>query len=182
MPAFSVLRLESFMKTLLLLRHAKSAWPEGVDDHDRPLADRGRCDAPRMGAYIAEAGLWPDFALVSSARRTLETWALVEPALGKACPSRTVSSIYEAEPAAILAAIHTAPQQSETLLVIGHNPGFEDLAAMLASAGNAHAIGQLKTKYPTAGLAVIGFDVGRWSDVVPGAGTLDMFVTPKTLP
>ncbi|MCR6501671.1 histidine phosphatase family protein [Shinella sp. CPCC 101442] len=170
------------MKTLLLLRHAKSAWPEGVDDHDRPLADRGRRDAPRMAAYIAEVGLQPDFALVSSARRTLETWALVEPALGKACPSQTVASIYEAEPAAILAAIHAAPQQSETLLVIGHNPGFEDLAAMLATAGDADAIGRLKTKYPTAGLAVIRLDIERWSDVVPGTGTLDMFVTPKTLP
>lgn len=170
------------MKTLLLLRHAKSAWPEGVDDHDRPLADRGRRDAPRMAAYIAEAGVQPDFALVSSARRTLETWALVEPALGKACPSQTVASIYEAAPAAILAAIHAAPQQSETLLVIGHNPGFEDLAAVLATAGDADAIGRLKTKYPTAGLAVIRLDVERWSDVVPGTGTLDMFVTPKTLP
>ena len=68
------------MKRLLLLRHAKSAWPDGVEDHDRPLSDRGRRDAPRMGAYIAAAGLRPDFALVSSARRTQETWALVAPA------------------------------------------------------------------------------------------------------
>lgn len=170
------------MKTLLLLRHAKSAWPEGIDDHDRPLADRGRRDAPRMAAHIAGAGPRPDFALISSARRTLETWALVEPALGKPCPSQTVSSIYEAEPAAILAAIHAAPQQSETLLVIGHNPGFEDLAAMLATAGDADAIGRLRTKYPTAGLAVIRLDVERWSDVASGTGTLDRFVTPKTPP
>lgn len=67
------------MKQLLLLRHAKSAWPDGVADHDRPLADRGRRDAPRMGAYIAKAGLQPDFALVSSALRTQETWGLVAP-------------------------------------------------------------------------------------------------------
>ena len=78
------------MKRLLLLRHAKSAWPEGVEDHDRPLGDRGRRDAPRMGAYMASAGLQPGFALVSSARRTQETWALVEPALAARCASRTV--------------------------------------------------------------------------------------------
>lgn len=170
------------MKTLLLLRHAKSAWPDGVDDHDRPLAERGRRDAPRMGAYMAEVGLEPDFALVSSARRTQETWALVAPALGKACPSQTVASIYEAEPAAILAAIHAAPQESGTLLVIGHNPGFEDLAALLAPEGEADTVARLRTKYPTAGLAVIRFDSKRWADIAPGAGRLAAFVAPKTLP
>lgn len=182
MPVFFVSRRALSMKTLLLLRHAKSAWPGGVDDHDRPLADRGRRDAPRMGAYMAEMGLEPDFALVSSARRTQETWALVAPALGKDCPSQTVASIYEAEPAAILAAIHAAPQESATLLVIGHNPGFEDLAALLAPAGDADALARLRAKYPTAGLAVIRFDSERWADIALGAGRLVTFVTPKTLP
>ena len=169
------------MKTLLLLRHAKSAWPDDVEDHDRPLADRGRRDAPRMGAYMASAGLQPDLALVSSARRTQETWALVAPALGKACISRTVPSIYEAEPAAILAAIHDAPQQSEMLLVIGHNPGLADLAAALAPVGDAQALARLGTKYPTAGLAVITFEAERWEDVASETGTLAALVTPKTL-
>lgn len=182
MPAFFVSQPEFSMKTLLLLRHAKSAWPDGVDDHDRPLAERGRCDAPRMGAYMAEVGLEPDVALVSSARRTQGTWALVAPILGKACPSQTVASIYEAEPAAILAAIHAAPQESATLLVIGHNPGFEDLAAMLAPAGDVDTLARLRTKYPTAGLAVIRFDIERWADIAPAAGRLVAFVTPKTLP
>lgn len=170
------------MKRLLLLRHAKSAWPEGVADHDRPLAARGRRDAPRMGAYLASAGLQPDFALVSSARRTQETWALVAPALHGSCPFLTVPSIYEAEPPAILAAIRNAPEASETLLVIGHNPGFENLAALLAPAGDGDALARLKEKYPTAGLAVIRFDVTHWSDIAPGTGLLDAFVVPKALP
>ena len=170
------------MKRLLLLRHAKSAWPEGVEDHDRPLGDRGRRDAPRMGAYMASAGLQPDFALVSSARRTQETWALVEQAFAKPCPSRTVPAIYEAEPAAILAAIRTAPEESETLLVIGHNPGFENLAALLVLGGDGDALERLRTKYPTAGLAVIVFDVECWENAAPGTGRLEGFVTPKTLP
>lgn len=170
------------MKHLLLLRHAKSAWPDGVEDHDRPLADRGRRDAPRMGAHISAAGLNPDFTLVSSARRTQETWALVAPALAKPCPSRTVTAIYEADPAAILKAIHEAPAESRTLLVIGHNPGFEDLVALLAPEGEAGALARLGTKYPTAGLAVIAFDIEAWADAAPGKGRLDAFVTPKTLP
>ncbi|MGQ3296205.1 MAG: SixA phosphatase family protein, partial [Shinella sp.] len=149
---------------------------------DRPLSDRGRRDAPCMGAYLASAGLQPDFALVSSARRTQETWALVEQALAKPCPSRTVPSIYEAEPAAILAAIQAAPGESETLLVIGHNPGFENLAALLAPDGDGDALERLRAKYPTAGLAVIVFDVERWENAAPGTGRLEGFVTPKTLP
>lgn len=170
------------MKRLLLLRHAKSAWPEGMDDHDRPLGDRGRRDAPRMGAYLASAGFMPDFTMVSSARRTQETWALVEPALGRPCPSGTVPSIYEAEPSAILAAIRTAPEDCETLLVIGHNPGFEQVAALLAPDGEADALGRLQAKYPTSGLAVITFDIARFADVAPGLGRLEAFVSPKTLP
>lgn len=169
------------MKRLLLLRHAKSAWPENVADHDRPLADRGRRDAPRMGAYIAAAGFLPDFALVSSARRTQETWALVAPALAKPCPSRTVTSIYQAEPSAILTAIRQAPAESQTLLVIGHNPGFEDVASLLAPDGEADTLARLRAKYPTAGLAVITFDSKTWADVAAGAGWLQTFVTPKTL-
>ncbi|WP_119257823.1 SixA phosphatase family protein [Shinella zoogloeoides] len=170
------------MKQLLLLRHAKSAWPDGVPDHDRPLADRGRRDAPRMGAYMAETGLQPDFALISSARRTQETWALVEPALAKPCPSRTVPSIYEAEPQAILTVIRDAPQESEKLLVIGHNPGFEDLAKLLAPTGDADAISRLRMKFTTAALAVIVLNIERWVEAAPGKGGLESFITPKTLP
>ena len=166
------------MKRLLLLRHAKSAWPEGVEDHDRPLGARGHRDAQRMGAYLTAAGLQPDFALISSARRTQETWAL----LGLHCPSRTVASIYEAQPPAIFAAIHAAPMESETLLVIGHNPGFEDVAKLFAPRGEAEALARLREKYPTAGLAVIAFDIAEWVDVAPGAGRLESFMTPKTLP
>lgn len=167
------------MKQLLLLRHAKSAWPDGVADHDRPLGDRGRRGAPRMGAYIAKAGLRPDFALVSSARRTQETWDLVAPELKTPCPSRTVPSIYEADPSAILAAIRQAPEESGTVLVIGHNPGFEDLALLLAPTGETEAISRLKEKYPTAGLAVIALDIERWTDATPGKGWLEIFATPK---
>ncbi|UDF31523.1 UNVERIFIED_ORG: histidine phosphatase family protein [Roseateles sp. XES5] len=167
------------MKQLLLLRHAKSAWPDGVADHDRPLADRGRRDAPRMGAYIAKAGLQPDFALVSSALRTQETWGLVAPEFKPPCPSRTVPSIYEADPSAILAAIRQAPEESGTLLVIGHNPGFEDLASLLAPTGETETVSRLKEKYPTAGLAVIALDIKRWTDATPGKGRLEIFATPK---
>jgi phosphohistidine phosphatase len=173
--------LEDIMKRLLLLRHAKSAWPEGVEDHERPLGERGRADAPRMGAHIAAAGWQPDFAHVSSARRTQETFALVVPSFKGGCPSRTVSSIYEAAPSAILTTIRGAPEESATLLVIGHNPGFEAVALMLAPDGDEDALRRLRTKFPTSGLAVIRFESERWADVSPGTGRLEAFVTPKTL-
>ena len=181
LPAFP-LEGETVVKHLLLLRHAKSAWPEGIEDHERPLSERGRRDAPRMGSYIASGGFGPDFTLVSSARRTQETWALVSPALATPCPSRTVASIYEAEPAAILSAIQQAPAQCDTLLVIGHNPGFEAVAALLAPQGESEALARMTAKYPTAGLAVITFGIATWANIAPGMGWLESFITPKTLP
>lgn len=170
------------MKRLLLLRHAKSAWPQGVEDHDRPLGERGLRDAPRMGAYIASAGLVPDLALVSPARRTRETWALVEPALGRACPAHFVPSIYEAEASAILEAVREAPDSAASVIVVGHNPGLETLARLLAAEGEAAALAALGRKYPTGGLAVIDLPADRWRDVAPSSGILRRFMTPKTLP
>ena len=117
-------------KTLILLRHAKSAWPDNVEDHDRPLAERGRRAAPLMARWLAENGLKPSVALVSTARRTQETWALVAPDLGKVA-RRDVGEIYEAPAQRILDAIHGVEPSVETLLVVGHNPGMEDLASVL---------------------------------------------------
>src|SRR5689334_20311557 len=114
------------MRRLMLLRHAKSAWPDGVEDHERPLAERGRVAAPLMGRYMAEHGLLPDFAIVSTARRAQETWALVAPALGRDTAQRDEARIYEARSEAILEVIRETAAGVRTLLVVGHNPGFQD--------------------------------------------------------
>lgn len=166
---------------LLLLRHAKSAWPEGVADHDRPLAERGRKSAPVVGAYMAREKLIPDLALVSPARRAQETWALVREALPDGIAEREAAGIYEVPADNILAVIQSVEHSIRTLLVVGHNPGMEDLASSLAKDGDVDAMARMTEKFPTAGLAVIDFDLEEWSAAATGTGHLERFVTPRFL-
>ncbi|MDM9624290.1 histidine phosphatase family protein [Rhizobium sp. S152] len=162
---------------LLLLRHAKSAWPDGVDDHDRPLAGRGLKAAPLMGRYMAREMLVPDLALVSTARRTQQTWALVGAELPDT-PHRDVGEIYEASVERLAAVLRATDPEVRTLLVVGHNPGFQDLALYLAGYGDG--LDQLREKFPTGALAVIDFAVA-WRDVTAGSGRLERFVAPRSL-
>jgi phosphohistidine phosphatase len=168
------------MRRLLLLRHAKSAWPDGVSDLDRPLAARGREAAPRLARYLADELLLPDLVIVSPARRTRETWDLVRPALGEV-EERFDARIYEAPASRLLEVVREAPDPVRTLLLIGHNPGFEDLAKALVGAGDRYAFARLSEKYPTAGLAVLDFEAERWAGAAPRSARLDRFVTPKSL-
>jgi phosphohistidine phosphatase len=168
------------MRRLMLLRHAKSARPPGVADIERPLAPRGRDAAGRMGAYLRGEALFPDIALVSSSRRTRETWDLVAPALD-GVEARFEPRIYEAPEARLLAVVREVEPDVRTLLMIGHNPGFEDLATRLVGQGDRSASERLSEKFPTAALAVIDFDADSWAGVAAGAGRLERFVTPKTL-
>lgn len=163
---------------LLLLRHAKSAWPEGVDDHDRPLGGRGLKAAPLMGQYMARKGLVPDLALVSTARRTQESWALVGAELPDDIERRDVEEIYEAAAERIAAVIRGVDAAVRTLLVVGHNPGLQELAIDLVSDGERLA--DVREKFPTGALAVIDFAVA-WRDVTVGSGVLERFVVPRSL-
>ncbi|MBW9114335.1 histidine phosphatase family protein [Rhizobium cauense] len=168
-------------RRLLLLRHAKSAWPENVDDHDRPLASRGEKAAPLMGRYLAREKLIPDLVLVSSARRTQQTWELVAKKLPPSIAKKDTDELYEASAAKIAAVIQTIDPSIGTLLLIGHNPGFQDLADGLIGAGDPEACIDIKEKFPTAALAVIEFDVDRWKQLKPKSGVLERFVTPRSL-
>jgi phosphohistidine phosphatase len=168
------------MPRLMLLRHAKSAWPEGVEDHERPLAERGKKAAPVMGWYMAAMGLVPDLAVVSTARRAQETWELAGAEFAGEIKRRDERRIYEASARTILGVIRKTPPQVETLLLVGHNPGFHELALMLAHDGDRYAMARLRKKYPTGALAVIDFDSRRhWKPIMPGDGRLIWFVTPK---
>jgi phosphohistidine phosphatase len=169
------------MHRLMLFRHAKSAYPAGVDDHERPLADRGRKSAPIIGHYLADQRLVPDLAVVSTARRAQETWALAADALGRDIPRRAEGRIYEARPAAILEIVRQTRSDVGTLVLVGHNPGFQDLATELIGGGDKDGLARLRAKFSTAGLAVIDFDVQRWSDLTAGGGRLERFVTPKSI-
>lgn len=167
-------------RRLLLLRHAKSAYPQGVADIDRPLNARGREAAPLMGDFIAREGLRPDLAMVSPARRTQETWSLVRPFLD-GTREETVPSIYEAPSARILDAIRSAPNAVGTLMVIGHNPGMGDAALRLVGAGERELRRDLREKFPTAALAVIEFSGESWAGIAEGTGTLLRYVRPRQL-
>lgn len=169
------------MRRLLLLRHAKSDWPDGYEDALRPLSERGRGDAPAMGRAIARAGLVPSLALVSTAVRTRQTWNLIAHELGTNVPMREESGLYGASEKTLLDFVRSTPDEIETLLLCGHNPGIERLARSFAKSGDADAIRRLEKKYPTCGLAVIELPIGRWKEASPPAGQLEMFLTPKLL-
>ncbi len=168
------------MLRLLLLRHAKAAWPAGTMDLDRPLAKRGQDAAGLMGRYLKDEGLEPDLVLVSPARRTQETWDLVRPILGDV-ETRQDGRIYEAPVARLLTILQEVEPEVRTLLMIGHNPGFEDLAKLLIGEGDADDLMRLGQKYPTAGLAVIDLPQENWEDVKRKTGRLERFTTPKAL-
>ncbi|MBF9194772.1 SixA phosphatase family protein [Microvirga terrestris] len=168
------------MLRLLLLRHAKSSWPPGILDVDRPLAKRGQEAALVMGDYLKRERLAPDLAIVSSARRTQETWERVQPILGE-IKMRLDGRIYEAPVGRLLEVVREVKPEIGTLLLIGHNPGFEELAKLLIGEGDMDGILRLGQKYPSAGLAVIDFRLASWSDVAKKTGRLDRFVTPKSL-
>jgi len=168
------------MRRLILLRHGKSAWPDGTGDLERPLARRGREASPHMGAYLAREKLIPDLVLVSPARRTQETWALVRPHLGDVAV-RTEPRIYEAAAERLLSVARETDADTATLLMVGHNPGLADLLRLLVSDGDRLAFTKAMKKYPTAGLAVIDLPNGTWRELSPRSGRLDRFVTPNSL-
>jgi phosphohistidine phosphatase len=167
------------MYRLLLLRHAKSGWPTGVEDRDRPLNARGREAAPLIAAYMASENLLPDLAIVSAAVRTRETFGLIEQTLP--CPSKIDERIYLAAPGTMLAAIRETNADIRTLLLVGHNPGLHDLAVGLVGHGDRYAFANLKDKMPTAALTVLDFAVKDWKDVAMKGGRLDRYITPKSI-
>lgn len=167
-------------RALLLLRHAKSSWDDPVlADFDRPLAKRGSEAAPCMAMEMAKRGWLPDFALVSPALRTRQTWELVAPELPRDIAASFDETIYEAPAKRILAAVRRTPREVGTLLVVGHNPGLEELASLLAAPGNApEALEAMRRKFPTAALARLSCP-GEWADLGPGGAALTDFLTPR---
>ncbi len=170
------------MKTVYLLRHAKSAAAViGVEDHDRPLNERGRADAPLMGTYMADKGHTPDNILCSSATRARETLEALAPKTTPGARTEILDKLYMASAGGILALLQDLPSDVSAPLVIAHNPGMGELAGMLAAIGDGLALARMAGKFSTAALAVIAFDLQAWKDVSPGAGELVDFATPKLL-
>jgi phosphohistidine phosphatase len=166
---------------LLLLRHAKSSWADpGTRDHERPLNERGRAAADRMGRHLHTAGLVPDLALCSSARRTCETLARLD--LPATVGIAVDPDLYLADPDTVLDRIRAVDEAVTTLLVVGHNPTTQELALDLAGggAGDPATVHRIAGKYPTGALTVL--TVTRpWAALAPGTARLDAFVTPRDL-
>jgi phosphohistidine phosphatase len=167
---------------LLMFRHAKAEkGAPGTRDRDRPLAGRGLKDAPRMGAFMAHHGFIPDYALVSPARRTRETWEGLASELPKGTPVYFDDRLYDATPEAIIAALRETSADVGTLLVVGHNPGLHEAAKRLIASGEVEARERLNEGLPTSGLAVIDFPGRDWEKLHPRSGRLERFVTPRLL-
>jgi phosphohistidine phosphatase len=171
------------MRTLLLLRHAKSSWDDpGLEDFDRPLAQRGERAAPTMAGYLKKKRLRPDMVLCSPAARARQTWALVARSLGDEIPVKELQSLYLGAPSRLLEAIRRAPDSAACVMLVGHNPGMEHLAMALAGpASKPKALAKLHAKFPTAALAEIAFETTAWRDIGHGAGRLNRLVWPKDL-
>ncbi len=167
---------------LILLRHAKSAWPDDVPDHERPLAPRGRRDAPAAGRWLSKSGYVPDRVLCSTARRTRETWQLAEENLGAHPQTIFEDRVYGASSVELLDLVRHTPEDIRTLLIVGHDPAMRGLTLELASEqpgdAEAGALGRVRVKYPTAAIAVLAFTVG-WSGLSPGEARLTNFATPS---
>ena len=166
------------MRHLLLLRHAKAAPLAGGGDHARPLALRGREDAARLGAWLRERRLTPDLAIVSDARRARETADIVLAGMPEKISRQLEPRVYNATPQTLLAFAQGAPDTAQAVMMIGHNPGFAELARALTGYGDRYASARLTAKFPTCGLAILDFDVETWADIGPRAGRLDSFITP----
>ena len=164
----------------MLLRHAKSAWPD-VPDHDRPLARRGQRDAPVIGRWLSDAGLLPDQVLCSTARRASETWQLTQAGLGTSPQVSFDDRVYQASAGQLLDLIRRISPATRTLLVVGHDPAVPELALLLAAAGPSAVLeDRIRAKFPTAAVAVFEF-TGDWDQVTPGSARLTCFMTPREL-
>jgi phosphohistidine phosphatase len=176
-------------RKLVLLRHAKSAWPD-VPDHDRPLARRGQRDAPVMGRWLHTNGYVPDQVLCSTARRARETWQLVRDGLGADPPVSFEPRVYQASAGQLLDLARGVPSAVTTLLIVGHDPAIPELALMLARTGSAGGgdtgsdvvpratFDQMRAKFPTAAVAALEL-TGSWDQLGPGTARLTAFAIPR---
>jgi phosphohistidine phosphatase len=167
------------MKRLYLLRHAKSSWDDPtLADHDRPLAPRGRRAANVMAENLRRKGIMPELVLCSPSRRTRQTLKRLAPVLGKDADVQIEPELYAASARELIEVLQGVPDEVESVMLIGHNPGLQDLALSLASAGSE--IPRLRSKFPTAALATLEFK-GTWRKLAPGSAELVSFVKPKEL-
>lgn len=161
------------MKTLILVRHAKSNWDNpALSDFDRPLNDRGKKDAPRMGKRLKEKDLTPDVIISSPANRALTTCYMIAEIIGFPVASiKTDRSLYHASEDDLLEVVHNLTETSDLVMLFGHNPGLTDFANSLTHSRIDNI--------PTCGIVSCTFKVDRWKDILWGKGKVNFFDYPK---
>ncbi|MFG3527620.1 SixA phosphatase family protein [Streptomyces sp. NPDC047917] len=165
-------------RRIVLLRHAKAEWSQD-SDHERPLAERGRKDAPVAGRKLVDSGIALDLALCSTAARTRETWKLAVHEMPQRPRTVYEDRLYEASLGELIALINETPDDVHNLLVIGHNPGMHAVADALAESSEGDALSRMtRGGFPTAAFAVVEF-TGSWKGVEHGVGKLVEYWTPN---
>jgi phosphohistidine phosphatase len=167
------------VKLVVLLRHAKSSWADDdLPDRERPLAPRGRKAAGRVAAYLAEQGVEPQLVLCSPALRARQTLELVRPALPGTTRVAVEEGLYGASAPDLLERLRRLPDDLDSVLLVGHNPGLQELAASLAPRAERE---RLLGHFPTAALAVLALRQGGWPDLGGRPAVLVAFVVPRDL-
>jgi phosphohistidine phosphatase len=169
------------MRRLLLLRHGKADRHSAGGDRERPLTRRGEEDARRIGAFLQGAGMAPDLAVASNARRAKQTLERTLEAFPGHVTHLIENTIYLATAEHLVEVLRQTPDKVQTLLAVGHNPGFAELADWLAGSGEAEDLGHMRSSFPTAALAILDLDAEHWAEVRKGAARLHRFVTPAAL-
>jgi phosphohistidine phosphatase len=170
------------LKKLILLRHAKSSWDDPVPrDFDRPLNGKGRRAARAIGRHAREIGIGFDEIVASPALRVTETLTEFASGYGAIPEPHFDRRVYLASAQTLLEVVQGVGDGMSTVLLVGHNPGLEDLVFLLVPEGDDETREQVEEKYPTASIAEISLDIDRWSDAEVGSGTLDRFIRPRDL-
>ena len=171
------------MRTLFLLRHAKSSWADPtLADHDRPLAPRGRRAASCLARHVESEPIRPALVLCSSARRARDTFEALKPALDHHVDVEIDDDLYGADAHSLLDRLRGVGHDAASVMIVGHNPGLHDLAVALAGDGDSAAIGQLNTKFPTGALATLDLGGTSWGHLGPSQAYLVSLVLPRQLP
>ena len=171
------------MKKLYLLRHAQASNPQGMDDRDRPLLEAGRQECKKMNSYLQENNIKPEVVLCSDAVRTMQTANFVIPRVFSTekteddviqiTPNK---KLYLATPGEIIKEISKIDDEVNSIMVVAHNPGIQQLAVILAGSGNAEFINEIRIGYPTCALTEFSFDINNWKKIEPRSGVLESFV------
>ena len=168
------------VRTLFLLRHAKSSWADPtLEDHDRPLAPRGRRAARCIADHLSAQAVRPQLVLCSSARRARETLAELTPVLGDQVEVVVSDDLYGANADEMLGQLRELGRDTASVMIVGHNPGMHDLSLELTGDGDEAAISQLHTKFPTGALATLQLGKASWDELTAGQAYLADLVLPR---